>query len=350
MMAAHPLRTVVLGAGSWGTALAALASAQSDTMLWARDDSVAHEVSTRHTNERYLPGIPLPETLRCTHDFDQAVSHAGSSDGSLGLIILGVPVAGLADTCHRLARALASRPGPLPAVVWTCKGFDHDTAQLPHEIASSHLGSLAALGVLSGPSFAHEVARGLSVALTIASQSSDVIEATTTALHGRMARIYASSDVVGVEVGGALKNVIAIACGISDGLGLGANARAALITRGLAEIQRMGVALGGLPDTFYGLTGMGDLVLTATGDLSRNRQVGMAIGQGQTLDSILAKGITAEGVRCANSALALGRKHNIDVPITEAVCNVLFEGVSPQQAVIDLLSREARPEQDTDSN
>src|SRR5690606_36351390 len=135
-----------------------------------------------------------------------------------------------------------------------------------------------------------------------------------------------------------------------DGLGLGANARAALITRGLAEIQRMGVALGGLPDTFYGLTGMGDLVLTATGDLSRNRQVGMAIGQGQTLDSILAKGITAEGVRCANSALALGRKHNIDVPITEAVCNVLFEGVSPQQAVIDLLSREARPEQDTDSN
>jgi len=348
-MAAQPLRTVVLGAGSWGTALAALASAQSDTVLWARDISVVQEINSRHTNNRYLTDIPLPNALRCTDNFEQAVEHACSSLGSVGLIILGVPVAGLAETCKRLAQALSVRSGPPPAVVWTCKGFDHDTAQLPHEIAESQLGSQVPSGVLSGPSFANEVARGLPVALTIASQSSDVIDVTTDALHGRMARIYASTDVVGVEVGGALKNVIAIACGISDGLDLGANARAALITRGLAEIQRMGVALGGLPDTFYGLTGMGDLVLTATGDLSRNRQVGMAIGQGQSLESILAKGITAEGVRCANSALALGRKHGIDVPITEAVCKVLFEGVSPQQAVIDLLSREARPEQDTDS-
>lgn len=349
-MAAQPLRTVVLGAGSWGTALAALASARSDTVLWARDNSVVQEINSRHTNERYLPDIPLPEALRCTHDFERAVDHALASDGSPGLIILGVPVAGLADTCQRLAQTLLNRPESPPAIIWTCKGFDHDTAQLPHEIAESHLGSLLSCGVLSGPSFANEVARGLPVALTVASRSNDVIGVTTAALHGRTARIYASTDVVGVEVGGALKNIIAIACGISDGLGLGANARAALVTRGLAEIQRMGVALGGLPETFYGLTGMGDLVLTATGDLSRNRQVGMAIGQGQSLESILSKGITAEGVRCARSALALGRTHHIDVPITEAVCKVLFEGVSPQQAVIDLLSREARPEHDVGGN
>ena len=343
-MAAPRLRTTVLGAGSWGTALAALASDQSDTLLWARDPAQAHEINVRHINQRYLPGISLPQALRCTDDFNSAVAHACSGSQTAGLIILGVPVAGMAETCQRLSKALKRVPGARPAVVWTCKGFDPTTAQLPHEIAESALGSEVLSGVLSGPSFAKEVAQGLPVALTIASRHPATRDAATAALHGRMARIYGSTDVVGVEVGGALKNVIAIACGIADGLALGANARAALITRGLAEIQRMGVALGGLPETFYGLTGLGDLVLTATGDLSRNRQVGVAIGKGQTLEAILAGGMTAEGVRCARAALTLGRQHDVDVPITEAVCSVLFEGVSPQQAVSDLLSREARPE------
>lgn len=343
-MPAPCLRTTVLGAGSWGTALAALASDQSDTLLWARDAAQARAIASLHVNARYLPDIPLPPALRCTDDFDRAVAHACPADGPPGLIILGVPVAGMAETCLRLSRALAGRPSARPAVIWTCKGFDQASAQLPHEIAESTLGEQALPGVLSGPSFAKEVARGLPVALTVASPHVAVRDAATAALHGRMARIYGSTDVIGVEVGGALKNVIAIACGISDGLALGANARAALITRGLAEIQRMGVALGGLPDTFYGLTGLGDLVLTATGDLSRNRQVGVAIGSGQTLEAILAGGMTAEGVRCARAALALGRQLGIDVPITEAVCSVLFDGLSPRQAVSDLLSREAKPE------
>lgn len=343
-MAAPRLRTTVLGAGSWGTALAALASEQSDALLWARDPAMAQQIDSSHDNPRYLPGIALPTALHCTADFDAAVAHACPENADAGLIILGVPVAGMAEICLRLAQALASRPGARPAVVWTCKGFDQASAQLPHEIALSALGDQTLPGVLSGPSFAKEVAQGLPVALTVASPHEPVRTIVTAALHGRKARIYGSTDVVGVEVGGALKNVIAIACGISDGLALGANARAALITRGLAEIQRMGVALGGSPDTFYGLTGLGDLVLTATGDLSRNRQVGIAIGSGKTLESILAGGMTAEGVRCARAALALGQKHGVQLPITETVCSVLFEGLSPQQAVSDLLSREARPE------
>lgn len=343
-MAAPRLHTTVLGAGSWGTALAALASHHSDTLLWARDAAQARAIDTRHVNARYLPDIPLPEALRCTHDFEQAVAHACEPDAEPGLIILGVPVAGMAETCARLARSLAHRPGLRPPVVWTCKGFDQSSGQLPHEIAAAALGEHALPGVLSGPSFAKEVAQGLPVALTIASEHEATRRAATAALHGRTARIYGSTDVIGVEVGGALKNVIAIACGISDGLALGANARAALITRGLAEIQRLGVALGGMPETFSGLTGLGDLVLTATGDLSRNRQVGLAIGAGHSLETVLAGGMTAEGVRCARAALALGRKHGVDLPITEAVCNVLFGGLSPRQAVSGLLSREAKPE------
>ncbi len=200
------------------------------------------------------------------------------------------------------------------------------------------------LGVLSGPSFAHEVAQGLPVALTLGTTQASTASAVLAALHGTNARIYTSTDVIGVEVGGALKNIMAIACGISDGLGLGTNARAALITRGLAEMQRLGLALGGRAETFAGLAGLGDLVLTATGALSRNRQVGLAIGQGQSPAQILAGGMTAEGVRCARAALALGLEHRVDLPITEAVCNVLFDGLAPRDAVSSLLSREARIE------
>ncbi len=285
--------------------------------------------------------------------------------GETGLIILGVPVAGLAQTCVRLAASLAQQAGAVGrrpdggtarrlAIVWTCKGFQHETGQLPHQIAQAALADGCStpgafswqigMGVLSGPSFAREVTQGLPVALTIASHQAWVADACIAALHGGNARIYTSDDIIGVEVGGALKNIIAIACGIGDGLGLGTNARAALITRGLAEMQRLGIALGGHADTFAGLTGLGDLVLSATGALSRNRQVGVALGQGQTLDRILESGMTAEGVRCARAARALGQSHGIDLPITEAVCAVLFDGVAPKQAVSRLLAREARAE------
>lgn len=343
-MVAPRLRATVLGAGSWGTALAALASRQADTLLWARDAAQAQAIDSQHINPRYLPDITLPESLHGTHDFHRAVAHACPPDGAPGLIILGVPVAGMHETCERLAQALADMAAPAVPVIWTCKGFDQSTGRLPHEIAQTALNDRALPGVLSGPSFAKEVARGLPVALTIASPHAAVREAATAVFHGVTARIYGSTDVVGVEVGGALKNVVAIACGISDGLALGANARAALITRGLAEIQRLGVALGGQAETFAGLTGLGDLVLTATGDLSRNRQVGLAIGAGKTLDVILANGMTAEGVRCARAALAMGQKHGVDLPITEAVCRVLFDGMAPDQAVFELLSREAKRE------
>jgi glycerol-3-phosphate dehydrogenase (NAD(P)+) len=346
-MSASPprVRVSVLGAGSWGTALAALASSQADTLIWARDPQAARQINLEHLNSRYLSGIELPAALRATANFQAAIDHVCQPD-SAGLIILGVPVAGLADICTRVSDALpADHRVPL-SIVWTCKGFQHDTGQLPHEIAQHALAGHPGigLGVLSGPSFAQEVARGLPVALTLATLDTAAQEAVVAALHGSSARIYTSPDIVGVEVGGALKNIIAIACGIADGLGLGTNARAALVTRGLAEIQRLGLALGGQAETFAGLTGLGDLVLTATGELSRNRQVGLAIGRGQTPQQILAGGMTAEGVRCARAALALGQKHQVDLPITQAVCQVLFDGLAPKVAAARLLNRESRAE------
>lgn len=340
-------RVAVLGAGSWGTALAALACAQSDTLLWARDPAVVQAINDTTRHPRHLTDIDLPPSLQATSSLDDALAHVCAPSDCPGLIILGVPVSGLDDICLKLQIYLQDRPRATDlAVVWTCKGFQPDTGQLPHEIASRRLAGLRGigLGVLSGPSFANEVARGFPVALTLASDQAWVAAAGTAALHGPNARIYSSTDIIGVEVGGAMKNIMAIACGISDGLGLGDNARAALITRGLAEIQRLGLALGGQPETFAGLTGMGDLVLTATGALSRNRQVGLAIAQGQSLEQVLATGMTAEGVRCARAALALGRSKGVELPVTDAVCQVLFHGLAPSQAVKTLLSRDSRPE------
>jgi len=343
-----PLRVAVLGAGSWGTALAALASEQADTLIWARRAEVADEINASHRNARYLPDIVLPPALRATADFDAALNHVRTAPAD-ALIILGVPVAGMAEICQTLATKLGEHTHPRLHVVWTCKGMLPETSQLPHEVAAGALGNIDSVfaGVLSGPSFAQEVAQGLPVALTIASEHSATGDTVLNALHGNACRVYTSTDITGVEVGGALKNVMAIACGISDGLKLGANARAALITRGLAEIQRLAMAMGGLAETVQGLTGLGDLVLTATGPLSRNRQVGLAIGEGRQLEEILAGGMTAEGVRCARAALALGKRLGVELPITEAVCNVLFEGLSPKMAVAALLARDSRAESPT---
>lgn len=339
-----PLNLAVLGAGSWGTALAAAASRRHRTTLWARDAAQARAMTQSHENTRYLPDIALPDTLHITSDLVAALAPLAAAP-SHTLIVLGVPVAGLDATCRELATRLPALGLANTPIVWTCKGFEADTARLPHEMVAEALRDTGIPGgVLSGPSFAREVAQGLPVALTVASEHATVRQATTTALHGGAVRVYASTDVVGVEVGGALKNVIAVACGISDGLALGTNARAALITRGLAEMSRFGVALGAQAETFAGLTGLGDLVLTATGELSRNRRVGLEIGAGRQLADILASGITAEGVRCARAALQRARSLGVELPITEAVCAVLFDGVAPVTAVSALLAREARLE------
>jgi len=339
-----PPRVAVLGAGSWGTALAALASRHGPTLLWARQPAAAAELAARRENTRYLPGVPLPAALAYSADPDAVTQHLTGAE--YALLILGVPVASLRTSCALAARIAAAAGARRTGLVWTCKGFDAQTSQLPHEAVAEVLGAQPALatGVLSGPSFAREVAQGLPVALTIASLDAELREQTTRALHGDTARIYGSDDIIGVETGGALKNVMAIACGVSDGLGLGTNARAALITRGLAEMTRLGGALGARTETFAGLTGLGDLVLTTTGDLSRNRRVGLELGRGRTLDDILADTPTAEGVRCARAALALARRHGVDMPITEAVCSVLFEGEPPAAAVSRLLARDPRTE------
>lgn len=335
----------VLGAGSWGTALAALASQRSPTLIWARNAARAHEISHHHSLEHYLPGVRLPTHLRATTSMAQAVAHACADDSQPGLIILGVPVAGLAPVCQQLAQHLPqTRRHPL-FIIRTSKGFHPENGALPAALTETLLPHAPWLqtGTLSGPSFALEVAQGLPVALTIATPSDALAQYCTATLHGVQARIYRSHDVLGVEIGGALKNIMAIACGVSDGLHLGHNARAALITRGLAEIQRIGTALGGAPETFMGLTGLGDLVLTATGDLSRNRQVGLALARGD-YQRLLESGLTVEGVRCAQTVQNIARAHQIEAPVTDAVCAVLFERTPPKEAVQQLLSRAARTE------
>lgn len=342
---AHNGQVAVLGAGAWGTALANIAATHCNTELWARDVEVAKEIRIKHTNQRYLPDITLNTAMRAEHDLDVVLDHTCAS-ATPGLLILAVPLAGLRALCEQLAEKLAHRANGISGVVWTCKGLEASSGRLPSEIAHEALGNKLniATGVLSGPSFAREVAQGLPVALTVASKSAELRARCIHALHGGAVRVYASDDVAGVEIGGALKNVMAIACGIGDGLGLGTNARAALITRGLAEITRFGEALGARQATFYGLTGLGDLVLTATGDLSRNRLVGLEIGRGRSLSDILAGGLTAEGARCAQAVLQRARSLKVDMPITQAVCEVLFEGISPIDAVTHLLAREATTE------
>lgn len=333
------MKVAVLGAGAWGTALAAHLALKHDTVLWARDPALIAELAAKHENEHYLRGVALPAALRYETSLATALAHAADDQS---LVVIATPVAGLRALCRAMrdeAHCVAAH------LVWVCKGFEADTQLLPHQVVAAELAGHPSIGVLSGPSFAREVASGLPAALTVASTSAACRERTLAAFHHGAMRIYTGDDVVGVEVGGAVKNVLAIATGIADGLALGMNARAALITRGLAEMSRLGVALGGRPETFTGLTGLGDLILTATGDLSRNRTVGLQLAQGRTLDDILlALGHVAEGVRCAKAVLAIAQSHGVDVPITQAVCAVLFDGVAPRAAVDALLRRDARAE------
>ena len=326
------MRIAILGAGAWGSALAITLSRAHAITLWTRDPQRLEQIA-RTRQSAYLPGVPIPDAVGLQPDAMRAVA-----DGEL--VIAATSTAGMLATLERLATAPREH-----ALLWACKGFDPQSGRLPHELVQQSLPGCKRAGVLSGPSFALEVARGLPAALTVASLDADFAASTAAALNGAPLRIYSSTDLIGVELGGALKNVMAIAAGISDGLGLGANARAALITRGLAEMARLGLAMGGRPETFMGLTGVGDLVLTATGDLSRNRTVGLRIAEGQPLERILVElGHVAEGVHSARSALALASRHGIDMPITEAVCAVLFEGMAPKSAVQSLLARETKPE------
>ena len=332
---ALPRKITILGAGAWGTAVAMALAGRHDVLLWGRNGEAMAAMAASGENS-YLPGFPLPPQLRISADFDAAVAHAG---GEHGLLIAACPVAGLRPMLQQLKNKAIGN------LVWLCKGFEGGTGLLPHQVVQEVLGDTIPGGALSGPSFAQEVARGLPCALTIASHSAALRGAVVSALHGGTIRVYASEDLVGVEVGGAVKNVLAIATGVADGLGLGLNARAALITRGLAEITRLGTALGGQTETFMGLTGMGDLILTCTGDLSRNRRVGLGLAQGKALDTIVAElGHVAEGVPCAKAVRELARRMGVDMPITNAVAGVLFDGDVPHVMVQQLLSRDPRAE------
>ncbi|MGZ8290059.1 MAG: NAD(P)H-dependent glycerol-3-phosphate dehydrogenase [Telluria sp.] len=333
-------KVTILGAGAWGTAVAIALAARHDVLLWARNAAMAEATAAARENTEYLPGFPLPQGLQVSSDLDAAIAHVSGPDaGEAPLLIAACPVAGLRPLLTQL------KAHAIPNIVWLCKGFEGGTGLLPHQVMREVLGDAVPGAALSGPSFAQEVARGLPCALTVASDSAELRERVVSIVHGGSLRVYSSDDLVGVEVGGAVKNVLAIATGVADGLGLGLNARAALITRGLAEITRLGVALGGQAGTFMGLTGMGDLILTCTGDLSRNRRVGLGLAQGKPLEAVVAElGHVAEGVPCAKAVRELAAKLGVDMPITNAVAGVLFDGDTPQQTLAQLLARDPRGE------
>jgi glycerol-3-phosphate dehydrogenase (NAD(P)+) len=327
------VRITVLGAGAWGTAMAAALAPRHDAVLWGRDGAALARMAAERRNAQYLPETALPPRLALTPDLQHALAHAAD-----GLVLIATPTAALRETLRRLRGA-----GALPPLAWLCKGLEHGTSAMAHEIVRDELGAHPA-GPLSGPSFAQEVARGLPTALVAAGDDA-FCERVTEALHGPALRIYSTHDVVGVEVGGAVKNVMAVATGICDALALGHNARAALITRGLAEITRLGTALGASAPTLMGLAGVGDLILTCAGELSRNRQVGLMLGGGVPLAEALARvGHVAEGVRSAPAVLARAGTLGVQMPITEAVCAVLDGRASPRQALEQLLARDPKRE------
>jgi glycerol-3-phosphate dehydrogenase (NAD(P)+) len=329
------MKSLVLGAGAWGTALAISACRQvgAQVTLWARDPAQAAAMQHERTNARYLPGTPLPATLQIAHG---KLSTLGDLLAAQDLLVIASPMSGLRGLLLDL------REVRVP-VAWLCKGFEASHEGKPglmgHEIQASVAPGLLA-GVLSGPSFAQEVAVGQPTALVAASAHAAVRDALVAAFHGPSLRVYANDDVAGVEVGGAVKNVLAIATGLCDGLALGLNARAALITRGLAEITRLGVALGARPDTFMGLSGLGDLVLTATGDLSRNRRVGLALAQGKTLQQAVEElGHVAEGVYSARTVVQRAQSLGVEMPIARCVVDLLDGRMHAQQAVAALMGR-----------
>ena len=331
------MHIAVIGAGAWGTAVAMAACRHAhghSVHLYARDPDQAESIDRQRENTRYLPGVALPQGLSVVNvPLGTWVEQAREID----LWVLATPMSGLRTSLRELQQVAAP-------VAWLCKGFESGTGLMPHEVQAEAAPDLQA-GALSGPSFALEVARSQPTALVAASQHARVRDALVQAFHGSALRVYANDDIVGVEVGGAVKNVLAIATGLCDGLGLGLNARAALITRGLAEMTRLGLALGAKAETFMGLSGLGDLVLTATGDLSRNRKVGLLLAEGLGLDQTLASlGHVAEGVYSARTVWQRAQSLGVDMPITEAVVALLDGRLQAREAVQVLMGRGPRGE------
>lgn len=329
-------RMVVLGAGSWGTALAIQLSRHgAPVTLWDHDPTHVEKLTTERENERYLPGIPLPASLHISGDLASVLREARD-------VLLVVP-------SHAFREVLQAVKPLLPSdhrLLWATKGLESGSGKLLHEVAQDVLGPHIPMAVISGPTFAREVAEGLPTAITVASTERKFAHEIAERLHTESFRAYTSDDVIGVEIGGAVKNVLAIAAGIADGLGFGANARTALITRGLAEIMRLSEVLGGRHDTLMGLAGLGDLMLTCTDNQSRNRRLGLAIGDGQTLETALASiDQVVEGVQTAREVHELAMRVGVEMPITEQVYAVLYEARSPKQAVHALLNREQKAEQ-----
>ena len=322
----------MLGGGAWGTALASHAArAGLPVRLWVREAEVATAVNERHENPAYLPGAGLPPRLRATTDLAEALA-------GVEAVVVAVP----SEYCRAVYREAAGLLPASAALVSATKGLEIDTLQRMTEVAAAEAPGHP-LAVLSGPSFALEVARGLPTAVVVAARDHACAERVQRALATRAFRVYSSEDVVGVELAGALKNVIAIAAGIVDGLGFGHNTLAALVTRGLAEISRLAVALGGRPDTLAGLAGLGDLVLTCTGGLSRNRTVGQRLGRGQSLQEATA-GLHPEGVRTTLAAVALAERHGIELPIAAQMKAVLYAGKPPREALEELMLRSLKRE------
>ncbi len=329
-------RTIgVLGSGSWGTALAVhLARTGHDVRLWARDASLAESMAATRVNSTYLPGIALPASLQPTSVLGDAVAGAES-------VVMAVPSHGL----RTVARAASPLVDAGCTLVSATKGLEAGSMLRMSEVLRAEFPASCPIVVLSGPSFAVELARELPTAMVVAGESSEAVERIQAQFKSQALRLYGSGDVVGVEIGGALKNIIAIAAGVVEGLGLGHNALAALITRGLAELSRLAVGLGGQRDTMAGLAGLGDLVLTCTGDLSRNRQLGIALAAGESLSQILARTrMVAEGVRTTEAALALGARHGIELPIAREMSEVLAGRIDPQTAIRNLMGRKQKLE------
>lgn len=325
----------VLGAGSWGTALALhLARLGNDTRLWGRNVDELQQMQTQRENTRYLPGIPFPDTLTATSDLARALN--GVRD-----VLIAVPSHAFRSSLQTLKPFVGSDV----RIVWATKGFEHGAQALLSTVVSDEFTSETPQAVLSGPSFAKELAAGLPTAITLAANDAEFRNALAQRLHSDRFRVYLSDDMIGVQVGGAVKNVLAVGAGMCDGLGFGANARTALITRGLAEITRLGLALGGKLETFYGMAGLGDLILTCTDNQSRNRRFGLALGQGKSPAQAQAEiGQVVEAASNAEEVVLLARKLGIEMPISEQIYRILHEGIDPRVAAKELLMREMRDE------
>lgn len=334
-MTGSTVRIAILGAGSWGSALAMqVARGGGNCVLWGRSREHIEAMRQSGSNERFLPGVPFPPGVSLTSVFDDAVSMAED-------ILVVVPSEAFTQLLQKLAPALTPEQG----ITWACKGLEPGTGRFLHQAAQSILGTERPLAVITGPSFAIEVARGLPTAVTVAGTESGYCRHIAQLLHSGNFRAYTSDDIIGAELGGAVKNVLAIATGISDGMALGNNARAALITRGLAEMMRLGRAMGAREQTLIGLAGMGDLVLTSTGDLSRNRRLGLALGTGQSVSqAVAAIGQVVEGVSTSAEVWRMAQSHGVEMPISEQIHGVIHLGWNPKQCLRDLLAREQKAE------